>query len=163
MNRMLFAVAVTLAISAEAFVSAARAQEMRWIGDSYEEGASLIYGIPESDAALLAFHCDRDSRIVAVSLEYEPVDAEDGVEVDVELALLGGSPRVLIRTGGIRLEVDDKFVLEGETELTDTLQQLLASDGTLLVTVEDGAQEIPLAGAREAARHLFAACDPKTG
>lgn len=161
MKRPLLSMVLSLATFTSTSITSA--QQMRWIGDRYEEGASLVYGFPDSDGVLLAFYCDRASRTVAVSLEYEPMKAEDGVEIDVNLALLGGGPRVSLRMIGLRLEIDDKFVLEGETEPAAALQRLLASKGTLVVTVEDGEQEIPLAGAGEAARELFAACDPKSG
>jgi len=138
----------------------ASAQDLQWLGAVSEDGASLTYGIPESDAALIDFTCDRGSGTVTVTLDYEPANAETGVKADITLAPGGGSAdgEIVVSATGERLELDDKFVLQGTTELTDGLQRLLLEAPSLSVTIEDGVEELPLEDARDAARKLIEAC-----
>lgn len=136
------------------------ADEYRWLGEKIEDGAVLRYAIPESDAVQLDFQCERKSGKLIVTLEHEPIVAKDGVKVDFLLKRLHTGPKdeIRIRATGHRLELDDKFILEGETRMLAKLRRILEGGGTLIVRVEDGALEIPLKGAAAAARHLFAAC-----
>lgn len=139
--------------------SAAPAQEdLRWFGHADEYGASLIYGLPETSFAPVVFYCDAGSDALIASFEFEPVNAVDGVEVTV--LLQAGDIEVPIETTGFRLEMDDLFILEGGTVLDHRLTDLLTSRGTLFVFIEDGAEEYPLDGAREAAAGLIETCRP---
>ena len=139
------------------FVIAAKASdEPRWFGSKDEQGASLIYGIPQSGYGPLSFSCTRKGEPLRFSLEHEPVKAKIGVRVTVILAASG--IEIGIPTVGQRLEMDDLFVLNGRVRLDDKLKRLLTSGKTLEVRVEDGAAEYPLAGAPEAARALFQHC-----
>lgn len=139
------------------------ADDYKWIGQKTEDGASLLYAIPESDAVTIGFYCNTKTRRVTVSFEHEPTGAKDDVMVKINLALLGGDAKrsVTVQTARQRLELDDKFVLEGETTLSADLQRILTTEGTLVIAVEDGTQEIPLAGAKTEARHLLSACARK--
>ncbi|HMM72494.1 MAG TPA: hypothetical protein PKC22_09790 [Rhodocyclaceae bacterium] len=55
----------------------------------------------------------------------------------------------------------DSYILEGQTILDARLTDVIASRGTLHVFVEDGAEEFPLDGAREAASALIENCTSK--
>ena len=65
---------------------------------------------------------------------------------------------VNIATTGQRLELDDKFLLQGEIRMSPQLRRILSEGGTLLATVNGQTDEIPLDGAMQAARRLFASC-----
>ena len=138
----------------------ASAQELQWLGAVSEDGASLTYGIPESDAALIDFTCDRGSGTVTVTLDYEPANAETGMKAEINLAPVGGpaGSAIIVSATGERLELDDKFVLQGTTDLSDGLRSLLLEASALAVTVGDGAEELPLEDARDAAQKLVDAC-----
>lgn len=138
----------------------ASAQELQWLGAVSEDGASLTYGVPESDAAFIDFTCDRGSGVVTVTLDHEPVNAEPGVKAEITLSSLGSNPdsAIVVAATGERLELDDKFILQGSIELNDKLRKVLLEAATLVVAVEDGSEEVPLAGGRDAAKKLFAAC-----
>jgi hypothetical protein len=138
----------------------ASAQDLQWAGAVSEDGASLTYGIPESDASLIDFTCDRGSGVVTVTLDYEPANAETGVKADITLAPLGGSPdsAIVVAATGERLELDDKFVLQGTIPLSDKLNRMLLDAAMLSITVADGSEELPLEGAREPARKLIDTC-----
>lgn len=159
MNRC-FAVYLFVLCASLASQALAQSDDYKWIGQKTEDGASLPYAIPESDAVTIGFYCNTKTRRVTLSFEHEPINPKNGVKVNINLDLLGGgdTKSVTVPTTGQRLELDDKFVLEGETALSADLQRILTSEGTLVILVEDGTMEIPLAGAKAEARHLIAAC-----
>lgn len=126
-----------------------------WHGEKWDGGASLFYGIPQTDYAPISFSCAQGDDLTFV-FAFEPINAVDGVEVEV--LLQAGDIEVPIATTGARLEMDDSFILEGRTKLDARLTDLITSRGTLLVFVEDGAEEYPLDGAREAAAALIETC-----
>lgn len=138
----------------------ALAQELQWIGSESEDGASLSYAAPESDAGLIDFTCDRGTGIVTVTLEYEPTNAEEGVEVPVTLSALGGDPgqEIVIAGTGQRLDLDDKFIIQGTADLGEGLRSLLIDTDTMAITIEDGSEEIAMESAREAAQKFIAIC-----
>lgn len=135
----------------------AQAEEnLGWHGQKGEHGASLFYGIPQTDYAPLSFSCMSGSAELTFAFVFAPIDAVDGVEVEVLLE--AGDIAVPIATIGARIEMDDSFILEGRTVLDARLTDLLTSRGMLSVFVEDGAEEYPLHGAREATAALIETC-----
>lgn len=132
-------------IALSTFVIAAKASdELRWFGVKDEQGASLIYGIPQNGCGPLSFSCTRKGEPLRFRREHEPVKAKTGVRVTVILAASGieiGIPAVVQR-----LEMDDLIVLDGRVRLDDKLKRLVPSVKTLE------------AGALEAARALFQHC-----
>ncbi|WP_196259014.1 hypothetical protein [Pelagibacterium limicola] len=153
--RRIYTIGLGVAVALAA--SSINAQEdLQWIGHSDEYGASLVYGVPETGFAPLAFYCERGNSEVIFSYEFEPIDARDGVEVIV--LLQAGDLEVPIETTGLRLEMDDLFILEGMSVLDERLADLLTSRGTLYVFVEDGTAEYPLDWAREAAEGMLSTC-----
>ena len=139
---------------------AAAEETLGWHGRKGEDGASLFYGIPQTDHAPLSFSCMHGSDELTFVFAFAPINAVDGVKVKVLLE--AGGISVPIATTGARIEMDDSFVLEGRTVLDARLVDLLSSRGTLSVSVEDGAEEYPLDGAREAAAALLETCSGKT-
>jgi len=137
---------------------AASAEEIIWLGNRTEDSASLVYGIPNSDYGKIAFSCEAGEDDLVFILEHEPINPVDGVEVEVFLS--AGGVEISIPTTGTRYLLDDNFQLEGRTKLDSRLRKILEADGELIVTVEDGTLEIPLEGAKEAAKHLFETCSP---
>lgn len=141
-------------------VLAASASEYRWIGQITEDGAALSYAIPESDGIKIDFHCDRKTRAIVVNYDHEPKAAKDGGKFDLQLSVRGRDAGLSVKIAAIgrRLELDDLFVLQGQTRMTPALRRLLAEGGTLLVQVDGKAEEIPLKGITAAAKQLFASC-----
>ena len=130
-----------------------------WHGQKGEGGATLFYGIAQSDHAPISFSCPQGGSELTFVFAFAPINAVDGVEVEVLLE--AGDISVPIATTGARIEMDDSFVLEGRTALDARLTDLITSRGTLSVFVEDGAEEFPLDGAREAAAALIETCTGK--
>ncbi len=143
-----------------AYPASAGANDYQWIGQITEDGASLSYAIPESDGIKLDFHCDRKTRAIVVNYDHEPAGAKDGAKYDIELSLRGRDAglRVVVPATGQRLELDDLFVLQGQTRMTPGLRRVLSEGGTLLVKVHGRVEEIPLKGIGAATRQLLAAC-----
>jgi len=138
----------------------ATAQEnLGWHGEKGEHGASLFYGIPQTDHAPISFACEKGGDELTFVFAFAPINAVDGVKVEVLLE--AGDISVPIATTGARIEMDDSFVLEGRTKLDARLTDLITSHGTLSVVVEDGAEDYPLDGAREAASALIETCTSK--
>lgn len=161
MKRRIFLLAFSMALSPVlAGVLPAVASAYRWIGQITEDGAALRYAIPESDGIKIDFHCYRTSRAIVVHYEHAPQAAKEGGKFDVRLSVRGRDPglSVTIAATGRRLELDDLFVLEGETRMTPALRRLLADGGSLLVQVDGRTEEIPLKGIAAAAKQLFASC-----
>lgn len=131
-------------------------ENLNWYGQKDENGATLYYGIAESDYAPLAFTCSRGEDGLIFTYTHEPSGAQDGVEVEVRLQ--AGDIQVPIRAVGWRLEIDDSFVLEGKTPLDNRLTDLLTSLGELSISVKTHIEKVPLAGAREAVTDLIEVC-----
>ncbi len=132
-----------------------------WHGAKGETGASLFYGIAQSGYAPVSFSCPQGGDTLVFAFAFEPVDAAEGAETEV--VLQAGDIEVPIATTGTRMEMDDSFLLEGHTVLDQRLTDLITSRGTLIVSVEDGAEEFPLDGAREAAAALIETCVAQAG
>lgn len=135
-------------------------ENMGWHGAAGPQGASLFYGIPQSDYAPVSFSCKPDGDGLTFVFAFIPSDSTDSAEVEV--VLQAGDITVPIRTTGMHMDISRLFVLEGKTVLDDRLTDLLTSGGTLMVFVEDGAEEYPLEGAREAAAPLLESCTGQT-
>ena len=155
----LVATARALLVAALALPSGVMAQDNPgWYSDAYDGVATLYYGIPQSDHAQIVFSCQAGSDTATFVFAFAPIEAVDGVEVEVFLE--AGDISVPIHTTGMLMEMDDQFLLEGQVSVDARLVDLLTSRGMLSVFVEDGAEEYPLDGAREAAAALIEACGP---
>lgn len=132
------------------------AEELTWFGNAGGGSASLVYGTPDSDYALLSFSCESGNSRLSFAYEFEPLNKENPLEVILQV----GDTQVSIPTRAEHLEAMDVHLLIGETTLDYQLSSLLTSTGTLHVFVEDGSAEYPLEGAAEAAKDLLATCKP---
>ncbi len=140
--------------------SIASADEVTWFVLQEEaQGAVLIYGTPDSGYAPLSFRCDGKGGVLDVTIEHQPINATDGVKVETFFS--AGDIEVRVATTGTRLEMDDLFILEGQTPLDKRFQDLVMSSGPLTMMIEDGSEEYPLEGARDPARKFFKLCGVK--
>lgn len=140
--------------------SVASADEVKWfVLPGETEGAVLIYGTPDSGYAPLSFRCDGKGGALDVVIEHEPINAVNGVKVEAFFS--AGDIEIAMATTGTRLDMDDLFILEGQTPLDKRFQDMITSSGQLIMTIEDGAEEYPLDGARDAASEFFKLCGVK--
>ena len=156
MNMVRAQAGIALCLGVVVCLTATAAEENpRWHGGADENGASLFYGIPQSDHARLSFSCQRGGDL-AVVFAFEPVTA--GLGDELEIVLEAGGIEVPVVTTVAWIEMNSSVVLEGRTALDAPLVDLLGAGGTLTVFAEDGAEEFPLDGAREAASGLIETC-----
>lgn len=140
--------------------SIASADEVKWfVLPGETEGAVLIYGTPDSGYAPLSFRCDGKAAALDVVIEHEPINAVNGVKVEAFFS--AGDIEIAMATTGTRLDMDDLFILEGQTPLDERFQDLITSSGPLTMTIEDGAEEYPLEGVRDPAREFLKLCKAK--
>lgn len=137
-------------------VAAPAEEKPGWHGEARPDGATLYYGIPQSDYAPVSFSCASGGHGLTFVFAFTPNDPVGSAEVEVRLQ--AGDIEVPIHTTGMYMEMGDLFILEGKTVLDDRFADLIMSDGTLMVFVEDGVEEYPLEGAREAAAPLVKTC-----
>jgi hypothetical protein len=89
--------------------------EYKWIGQITEDGARLVYGIPNSDGIQLDFHCERKTRKIVVVFFHEPKDAANDIRRTIRLTVAGRDTGIAvdIPSVGRRDELDDRFVFQG--------------------------------------------------
>jgi hypothetical protein len=138
----------------------AHADEYKWMGQVTEDGARLVYGIPNSDGIQLDFHCERKTRKIVVVFFHEPKQAANEMRRTIRLTVSGRDAGVAadILAVGRRDELDDRFVFQGETRMSPQLRRILSEGGTLRVAVGSDNVEIPLKGIAKETRQLFASC-----
>lgn len=151
---------ILLAVFLASAILPVRADDYKWLGNEDDEAATLSYAIPESDAIRIDFRCERKTRRVTVTFEHEPPVAKDRVRVTIRLSAqgIGADTAVSVPAMGERLELDDRFVFQGEIAMSGNLRRILLEGKALVVTVGGQREEISLKGAAQAARHLLAAC-----
>ncbi len=158
-QKKLVTAAIALLSLAGLQLSPAAAEQVKWFGTRSEDGASLIYGTPNSGYGKIVLSCAAGQDDLSFVYEHEPIDSKNGVQVKVLLS--AGGEETSIPTTGTRLEIDDVFILEGQTKLDGRLRKILTSPGSLILTVEDGTAAFPLDGAAKAAHDLLEVCSPE--
>lgn len=149
-------ISMAFLISLIATSASAAEDKPRWIGSAVQEGASLLYGLPNTGDVQLSFSCGRKGEVLEFSFDHEPRSAKNGMKVALSLSANG--VEIKIPTVGERMEMDDQFVLSGRIPLDDRLKKLLTSNGILKVRARKRSIEFPLAGVAEAARPLLERC-----
>lgn len=156
------AVAV-LVFAGLAVVSAvARADDRIWLGLDYETGASLVYGVPESDDAPIAFVCELPGRDLILDMSLGEAFRPQSGKVDVKITAPPTKDSLAL-TGEVQVseEVGDT-ILEVHGQLTPALSNMLAKGKELIITVGREKRTFPLAGAKDGMRPLASACGEPT-
>lgn len=121
-----------------------------------DEGITLYYGVPATDYAPLSFFCAGSGT--PLEFVYVPDPRPRPSPQPEEVRLQAGDIIVTILVTGTRLELDDTYLLRGETPLDDRLADLLTSSGVMQVFLRRNREEFPLDGARSAAQRFIEAC-----
>ncbi|WP_026792732.1 hypothetical protein [Pleomorphomonas oryzae] len=155
--------AAVLAMAGLAALSVgARADDRIWLGLDYESGASLVYGVPESDDAPIAFVCELPARELIMDLSlgeaFQPRSGKVNVKITAppttDSLALGGEVQVSEEIGDV--------ILEARGRLTPQLSNMLAKGKELIIAIGEEKRTFPLTGASEAMRPLSSACgEPK--
>lgn len=131
-----------------------------WFNSYFDSRTTLVYGIQDTDYYPLFFECNPGNSEVNIGIEHEPVKAEHGDQIDVYLT----SGRRTIRLSGLVYyqPMYDLARIDIHTPLDITLQQMLAENGALTITIEDQSFDYPLEGISGPASKLMAACEVKS-
>jgi hypothetical protein len=152
MKRSMF----SLTVSGVVLAGAAIAEDVRWFTTGDGAGAALVYGTPDSGHGEIAVQCGEAGSAATAVLEFEPADATDGMEVPVRLSSAGGE--IAISATGVRIEMDDLFLLEGPLPADADIEAVLGAGGELLVEAGAETRAYPLDGAGAAAEAFIDAC-----
>lgn len=150
-------IAATLAVTLLAAQAAGASGERRWIADSGDEVATLIYGTPESDDMLFSLVCERASKLLTVWFAPQPIPVK---EVDRMPMILSSETGQLRLVGdGSHSDIDDSYSLQTQTPLTPELETLLAGARKLSIEVENRKMDMAIDDvALKGAEELIAAC-----
>lgn len=130
----------------------------RWLGETFDEGASLIYGTPESDDVPIGFVCDRVKHQLRLTLMLgSDVPPRKGL-VKAELAAQPMSERWSVSGEFAVLEGFDATIFEGTGKFDVPLARMLKQGKLLAVTIGRQSFQFPLAGAAEAMKPIEGAC-----
>lgn len=155
--------AVALALAGfAALATVARADDRIWLGLDYETGATLVYGVPESDDAPIAFVCELPARDLILDLSLGEAFEPRSGKVDVTITAPPTKDSLAL-TGELQVseEVGD-IILEARGHLTPALSNMLAKGKQLIITIGKEKRTFPLAGAKDGMRPLESACgDPR--
>lgn len=157
------AAVAALVFAGLAVVSAvARADDRIWLGLDYETGASLVYGVPESDDAPIAFVCELPGRDLILDMSLGEAFRPQSGKADVTITAPPTKDSLAL-TGEAQVseEVGDT-ILEAHGRLTPALSNMLAKGKQLIIAVGNEKRTFPLDGAKDGMRPLESACgDPK--
>lgn len=149
------AVSLLLALTA----SPAAAQEREWVTGTSETGVEMMYGTTDSDDILFAIRCDAKSKEIFVGFAHMPIGVRNGDAID--LTLVSEAGETVLPSQVTYLEPMDIWLVESTDVPAADLRRIVTGGSALNVMVQDGGEEIPLAGAAEGFEALFSACGPQ--
>lgn len=143
-----------------AVAPAAAQQKMSWYATDTDQGGALVFGVPDSEDALLFFLCDRGSdTIVAQSLIGSKELEKDA---DASIVLSSGGVKKTLAGKAVPDEKVERIDVEAAGKLAD-LRALLKTRGPLSVEVKGASHKISLTGAPAALAAFEGYCKkPKT-
>lgn len=151
------AVAIAL-VGLAALATVARADDRIWLGLDYDGGATLVYGMPESDDAPIAFVCQRPARDLILDLSLGEAFQPRSGTVEVTITAPPTRDRLAL-TGEVRVSEDiGDIIVEARGHLTPALSRMLSRGRELVITVGKERRTFPLAGAKDGMRPLASAC-----
>lgn len=130
-------------------------EKMVWASFNHDTGATLTFGVPETDHVMLSFTCDRANPMVLVSAMIGSKGLKEG-----------DAARVLLSSGKVKKEFPGKAASNDITEAIDVngggkledIKAVLAGGKLLTIEVKGSKQSIALGGAPEAFAEFESAC-----
>ena len=151
------------ALMGVAVPGAIHAEDARqWIGDSQEGIASLLYGIPQSDDAPVAFRCELPARDFFVTLSLPPDFEPKAGSVRLAITAPPTGEDVQGDAEIQFLQEMDVTFLEAKLAFDVAIARMLKQGSELRFTIGEKAFVYPLAGAAEAMGQIEAACAKPT-
>lgn len=154
------AVAVPVLLATAALVPAEDAR--KWMGDSQENIATLIYGVPQSDDAPIAFRCELPARDFFVTLSLPPDFEPKAGTVRLAMAAPPTAEEVQVDAEIQFVQEMDVTFLEAKPALDVAIARMLKQGSELRFTLGEKTFVYPLAGAVDAMGPIEAACAKPT-
>lgn len=130
-------------------------EKMVWDNFAHDKGATLVFGVPETDHALLSFVCDRGNPMVLVAAMMGSKGLKEGDAARVLLS--SGKVKKEFPGKAVRNEITEDIDVHGGGKLED-IKAVLAGGKLLTVEVKGSKQAIALDGAQTAFAEFEAAC-----
>lgn len=154
------ALAVPVLLATAAWVSAEDAR--KWIGDQQENIATLIYGVPQSDDAPIAFRCELPARDFFVTLAVDPNFEPKAGTVPLTLTAPPSTEQLTLEADILFIEDMEVTFLEAKPAFDVPIARMLKQGSELRFTLGEKTFVYPLAGAVEAMGPIEAACAKPT-
>jgi hypothetical protein len=143
--------------------AAAFAEDARqWIGDSQEGIASLIYGVPQSDDAPVAFRCELPAHDFFVTLSLPPDFEPKAGTVRLTISAPPTAEELPVDAEIQFLQEMEVTFLEAKPVFDVAIARMLKQGSELRFTIGDKTFVYPLAGAAEAMGPIESACAKPT-
>lgn len=146
---------LALALLAASAMPAAAQVKMQWAASNTDTGATLTFGVPETDESIVSFTCDKGKDMVLVSayIGSKGLKAEEAAR----LVLTAGKVKKDLAGRAVANEESGAVDVEAGAKMAD-LKALLASGKLLVVETKGAKQQVALAGAPEAFGAFESAC-----
>lgn len=156
MRALHLAILLMLPALPAAAVSPAGAQEREWVTVESDAGVEMMYGTPESDDIMFAVRCDAKSKDIFIGFAHEPIGVRSGSAID--LTLFSEAGETVVPSKASYLDTMDIWLIETTPIDAEKLRPIVIDGTVLSVMVQDGSEEIPLAGTADDFKSLFKAC-----
>ncbi|WP_029002916.1 hypothetical protein [Azorhizobium doebereinerae] len=151
----MFRTLIATGLIAASCLPALAQEKLIWNTTTTDAGATLVFGAPETDHAMLSFTCEKTNPLVLVS----SLIGSKGLKVDE-------AARVLLAAGKVKKEFPGKAVANEESGSVDVngggkfddIKAVLAAGKLLTIEVKGAKQQVSLAGAPEAYADFERAC-----
>lgn len=154
------ALAVPVLLATAAWVSAEDAR--KWMGDQQENIATLIYGVPQSDDAPIAFRCELPAHDFFVTLSLPPDFEPKAGTVRLAMAAPPTAEEVQVDAEIQFVQEMDVTFLEAKPAFDAAIARMLKQGRELRFTLGEKTFVYPLAGAADAMGPIEAACAKPT-
>jgi len=150
--------AATCALIALSLPAAAQ-QKMTWHTQEGADSAALVFGVPETEQALVFFICKPGTDEVTAQSQIGSKGLER--EAAARLILTAGSVKKTLDGKAVGSEEGTNVDVEAPVKLAD-VKALIKAGGTLGIEVKGAKQKVSLTGAAAAFTQFEAACKPKS-
>lgn len=133
-------------------------QQMSWHAVDSDEGAALIFGVPETDDTMIFFLCTRGSDDIIV----QPMTGTKGLKKDeaARAILSAGSTKKTFNGTAVAVGDSDALHVEAKGKMAD-LKALMKAGKLLTIETKGVKQQVSLTGASAALAKFEESCKAK--
>lgn len=159
LTRLALAVAAPVGLAVALGATPAAAQEkMSWHAVDTDQGAALVFGVPETDQTMIFFLCSKGADDIVV----QPMTGSKGLKKDdaARAILYAGSTKKIFDGKAIETEESKAINVEATGKMAD-LKALVKAGKLLTIETKGVKQSVTLTGAGEAFAKFEATCKAK--